>query len=217
MDILNIDVDANDTVSALKQKTILGLHAYGIMDAHEMTVQACWKSDQTAPPCTTMTSFSENGGEIIVRGASRSSATKLSDAEGMITMREMMRLYKHKSNKIALRAIVDAARDKVKTLVKKCSWFEKAKAKTWRESHRVYGQGEDAWKLWVFYLDESHPTWKADICIDEDVFATINHEEYGKVLNAAAHEVSDHEKEEAVHAVKDELKGMYESVLQFIR
>ena len=78
------------------------------------------------------------------------------------------------------------------------------------------GQSDASWGLRVKALDSCRPSWRADIGLDGDAFATIGSSEYGKVLCAAAHEFTEGEKEAAVMSVQPELVGMYQSVLRFV-
>lgn len=65
------------------------------MEPHEVRVDALWKGGRTAPGSTTVGDFSAGDGELVVRGASRVAASKLGDAEGLVTMDKMLRVYRY--------------------------------------------------------------------------------------------------------------------------
>ena len=131
-----------------------------------------------------------------------------------------MRIYKYKTIKLALRSLVDDARQKVWREATEAPWFDKKAVTSWMAGNRADGQSVASWSLRVRALDtfyaQSDPSWRDLLGLDKDMFATINASEYGKVLCAAAHEFTAAEKESAVMAMHPELSGMYRTVLDFV-
>lgn len=187
------------------------------MEPHEVRVDALWKGGRTAPGSTTVGDFSAGDGELVVRGASRVAASKLGDAEGLVTMDKMLRVYRYKTNKLALRALVDEARQKAWRDAAGSPWFDRKAVDAWMATNRADGQTDASWGLRVRALDAAHPSWRDAIGLDGDMLATMSAPEYGKVLCAASHEFTADEKEAAVMAVQPDLVGMYKSVLAFVR
>jgi hypothetical protein len=88
--------------------------------------------------------------------------------------------------------------------------------KTWMKSHRVFGQSESSWKLRLKALEELYPAWKEQLVLDPDMFATINSEEYNKVLCQPAHEFGADEQKVAVESVDSTLSRFYQQVYSFV-
>jgi hypothetical protein len=130
-------------------------------------------------------------------------------------MDRMTRLYKYGTNKLALRALVDQARQKVWRDATGAPWFDEGAAKSWMSDHRIDGQSETSWNLRSRALDAIHPTWRDMLGLDRDMFATIDAPEHEK--DVLVIEFADEEMEAAVKAVDPGLVGMYKSVLEFVR
>lgn len=220
-DIEGVELIKDDNVTTLKElvKEKLGKvkDLEEFMQSNQVHIQPMWKDPlQTAPSRTKVEKFLENNGRIIVRGTSTASALLLSTSEGIHTLQRAMLPLQAKNRKLALRALVDAARRKVWTDALKLKEVNEEELKAWMKSHRVFGQSESSWKLRMKALEELYPAWKEQLVLDPDMFATINSEEYNKVLCQPAHEFGADEQKVAVESVDSTLSGFYQQVYSFV-
>lgn len=122
-----------------------------------------------------------------------------------------------KSNKLALRKLVDAGRAKVWKLAQKMDTFDEKSVSAWVKENRKPGQTEFTWKLRVQVLNTLYPTWMSDIKLDADLFATLDDAcYYGNVLCGPAHDATVDEQLKAVSAVDEENRVFYEEMFKFV-
>ena len=131
---------------------------------------------------------------------------------------KIMLVVQTKHNKLAIRALVDKARQQIlKSATDILDAEKKHSATEYVKKNRQAGEIEQSWKLQIKALDHVNPTWKEELGIDVDMFETINAEEYNKVLCAPAHEFSKTDIESAVAVLNADLQGFYDKVIAYSR
>jgi hypothetical protein len=213
----NVQASKKDKVSTLKEKLLNALEKLDIKSS-DVKIQAMWKGQgDTAAGSISVDYFCKNNGKLVVRGSSRITAAKLGQIDGLETLDKLLIVYKTKHNKLAIRALVDQARRNMwKSAMNILNETQMAAVSAYIKDNRQFGQSEDSWKLKIKALDATAPQWKENLKIDPDMFATINAEEYNKVLCAPAHEFKQCDIEAAVAAINSELQGFYDKVLKYV-
>jgi hypothetical protein len=119
-------------------------------------------------------------------------------------------------NKLALRSLVDAARNKIWEAALTRYKVDKKKKDEWMNANRQPGQSESSWKLKIKYLETFYPSWTSELELENDMLATVNNKEYNKVLCGPAHSFTASDQEVAVRNVEDGLEGFYNAVYDYV-
>jgi hypothetical protein len=125
--------------------------------------------------------------------------------------------FRHKKDELALRFLIEHARRNAWRDALALPGVDPTALSGWIAIARRPGQGEASWALRTGALDALHPTWKAELRLDGDVFATISGTAgASSIVRAEAHHVfTIAEIEAAVDAVQPDLRDFYVRVLAF--
>lgn len=220
VDIVSCDIQQDDLVSSLKDRLQELLKEKLQMGPQDVRVQAQYEQDGqmvAADARLRADTFQARQGQLVVRGTSLSAALRLSGVEGLETLDKALNSLREatepKLNNLALRKLVDLARQKI--WKDSTSDLDAVQLKAFLETNRQAGQSEQAWGLRLKALDSLKQGWRDSI--NKDVLAVATDSPfYNKVLCPSAHEYTCEEQQYAVGCLDGELEPMYQLVYKFV-